>query len=147
MRQSGWVSSPHMKAERVLTVNHFYDCPRLGVAEWNGVPHIFESEFDYQFDEYSDTFLLSPIEPELLAMVLENWAISCRWNAAFKRGEVTIESHPALPVDRARYEELQRAIGQRLKADPSNHLRCTATFTRTAPDADWDEAVVAWQAV
>ena len=34
-----------MKLDRVLTVAKYHDAPRLGVAELNGVPHIYESEF------------------------------------------------------------------------------------------------------
>ena len=75
-----------MNPDRVLTVNEYYDGPRLGVAELNGVPYIYEAEFDHSTDEYGDTYFLSPIDPELLALVLEDWAIWCRWDAAHKRG-------------------------------------------------------------
>src|SRR5215470_18908524 len=78
-----------MKPDRVLTINEYYDGPRLGIAELNGVPHIYEAEFDHRTEEYGDTYFLSPIDAELLALVLEDWAIWRRWNAAFKRGEVT----------------------------------------------------------
>ena len=82
-----------MNPDRVLTVNEYYDGPRLGVAELNGVPYIYEAEFDHSTDEYGDTYFLSPIDPELLALVLEDWAIWCRWDAAHKRGEATLASH------------------------------------------------------
>ena len=81
-----------MNPDRVLTVNEYYDGPRLGVAELNGVPYIYEAEFDHSTDEYGDTYFLSPIDPELLALVLEDWAIRCRWDAAHKRGEATLAS-------------------------------------------------------
>jgi hypothetical protein len=61
--------------DRVLTINDYYDGPRLGVAEFRGVAHIYESEFDHSSDDYGDTYVVSPIEPELLALVLEDWAI------------------------------------------------------------------------
>jgi hypothetical protein len=136
-----------MKPDRVLTVNEYYDGPRLGITELNGVPHIYEAEFDHSTGEYGDTYFLSPIEAELLALVLEDWAIWCRWNAAFKRGEVTLESHPALPNERMRHEELKRAIGSRLKTDPMNRLYFKAKFSMTAPEADWDGMIVEWQAL
>ena len=61
--------------DRVLTINDYYDGPRLGIAEVKGVPHIYEAEFDQSTDEYGDTYLLSPVDEELLALVLEDWAI------------------------------------------------------------------------
>ena len=56
-----------MKLDRVLTVSKYHDAPRLGVAELNGVPHIYESEFDERTEEYRDTYFLSPIDAELLS--------------------------------------------------------------------------------
>jgi len=50
-----------MNPDRVLTVNEYYDGPRLGVAQPNGVPYIYEAEFDHSTDEYGDTYFLSPI--------------------------------------------------------------------------------------
>jgi hypothetical protein len=35
---------PELNPDRVLTVNEYYDVPRLGVAELNGVPHVYEAE-------------------------------------------------------------------------------------------------------
>lgn len=58
---------------RVLTINDSYDGPRLGLAELRGVPHIYEAEFDHSSDYYGDTYFLSPIEPDLLALILEDW--------------------------------------------------------------------------
>jgi hypothetical protein len=135
-----------MNPDRVLTVNEYYDGPRLGVAELNGVPQIYEAEFDHSTDEYGDTYFLSPIDPELLALVLEDWAIWCRWDATHKRGEATLASHPALPHERKRHEELKRTIGGRLKSDPMNRLYLKAKFSFSAPEAEWDGTLVEWQA-
>jgi hypothetical protein len=41
--------------DSVLTENEYYDGPRLGVAIFKGVPHIFEAEFDHSGDDYGDT--------------------------------------------------------------------------------------------
>jgi hypothetical protein len=32
--------------EKVYTVTDFYDGPRLGVADYNGQPHLYESRWD-----------------------------------------------------------------------------------------------------
>ena len=111
-----------MAWDRVYTVNDFWDRPRFGVADVSGQPHIYESPFNEARDDYEDFYVLSPIEPTLLALVLEDWDIWLRWSDAFDRGEATQETHPALPKDRKRHDELQVAIGKRFKTDPL-HLR------------------------
>lgn len=59
-----------MRWERVYTVNGFWDCPRLGVADYKGRPHIYESEFSEAQDDYSGLYRLSEVEPALLALIL-----------------------------------------------------------------------------
>jgi len=118
-----------MNVDRILTIHDYYDGPRLGIAECNGVPHIYEAEFDHSMDEYSDTYFLSPIPPELLVLVLEDWEIWLRWEEAHKRGKVDVASHPALPEERARHEELKLLIGNRLRTDPLNRFCCKAKFS------------------
>src|SRR3954462_14007265 len=100
-----------MSWDHVLTINDYWDGPRRGIADVNGVPHIYESEFDHGADECSDTYLVSPIERSLLSIVLEDWEIWLRWHAAYQAGEVSLGTHPALPEDRERYETIQQAIG------------------------------------
>jgi hypothetical protein len=122
-----------MSLDRVLTVNDYYDGPRLGVAEYRGVPHIYEAEFDHSSDEYGDTYFISPIKQELLSLVLEDWEIWLRWEAAHKRGEASVDTHPCLPSERMRHEELKCLIGDRLKTDPTNRLYFKAKFTASEP--------------
>jgi hypothetical protein len=114
--------------DRVLTENEWYDGPRLGVAEVRGVPHIYEAEFDHSSDDYGDTYFLSPIAPELLALVLEDWAIWLRWDAAFKQGRVGQHTHPALPADRERQDALKLLVGDRLMSDPQYRRHVRARF-------------------
>jgi len=116
-----------MTWERIYTVNSFYDCPRLGVADFDGKPHIFESPFDEEADDYSEDFLLVEIEPALLALVLEDWGIWLRWKAAYLAGEA-LASHPALPTDRARHDELRGLIGERFTAQVPNATKMRARF-------------------
>jgi hypothetical protein len=117
-----------MAWDRVHTVNDYYDGPRLGIADVDAVPHIYEAEFDHSSEEYSDTYFVSPVDEGLLALVLEDWEIWLRWDSAFKRGEVSIESHPALPEDRERQEVLKIAIGDRLKVDRAQARYMKARF-------------------
>ena len=121
-----------MAWDRVYTVNDYYDGPRLGIADVDGVPNVYEAEFDHSTEEYGDTFFVSPVDEGLLALVLEDWEIWLRWNSAFKRGEVTVESHPALPEDRQRHEALKIAIGDRLRVDRAQAKYMRARF-ETSP--------------
>ena len=128
--------------ERVYTVNEFWDCARLGVADVFGVPNIYQSPFDQVLDDYSDFYLVSPIDQELLGLVLEDWEIWKRWSSAFDTRTVSIDTHPALPEDRLRHELLKSQIGERLVVDRVNCERYHATFRQIAPG--WDGLKVNW---
>lgn len=132
--------------DRILTVHDYYDGPRLGIAEHNGIPHIYEAEFDYNADEYAETYFLSPIAEDLLALILEDWQIWLRWDKEFKAGRVDRETHPALPSDRANHERLASLIGDRLKTDPLSRKRYKAHFFRSGPGpiSTWYGARVEW---
>jgi hypothetical protein len=43
--------------ERVYTINDFFDCPRLGVADVFGHPDIYALAFNTLKDDYEDFFL------------------------------------------------------------------------------------------
>jgi hypothetical protein len=131
-----------MAWDRVYTVNGYYDGPRLGIADVDGVPHIYEAEFDHSTDKYGDTFFVSPVDEGLLALVLEDWEIFLRWHAAFKRGEASIKSHPALPGDRKRHEALRIAIGDRLRIDRGQAKYLRARFETSPQDGG---TIVEWR--
>ena len=131
-----------MVRDRVYTVNDYYDGPRLGIADVDGVPHIYEAEFDDSSDEYGDTYFVSPVDESLLALVLEDWEIWLRWDSAFKRGAVSVESHPALPQDRERHEALKIAIGNRLRVDRAHAKYLKARFETSRHDGG---AIVEWR--
>jgi hypothetical protein len=121
-----------MAWDRVYTVHDYYDGPRLGIADVDGVPHIYEAEFDHSTDEYGDTFFVSPVDESLLALALEDWEIWLRWHSASKRNEAPAKSHPALPEDRERHEALKIAIGDRLRVDRAQAKYMRARF-ETSP--------------
>jgi hypothetical protein len=117
-----------MHWERVYTVNGFWDSPRLGVADYQGKPHIYESEFSETQDDYSGLFRLSEVESALLALILEDWEIWQGWEADFKQGKVGLETHPAFPLRDQRSADLRRLIGDRLRADPQSPIVKRAEF-------------------
>jgi hypothetical protein len=59
--------------ERVFV--EWYDSPRAGIADVNGQPHRFLSQFDEDDDEYLGTFLFWPVNAEELALEQEQWQI------------------------------------------------------------------------
>jgi len=131
--------------ERVYTVNNFWDRPRLGIADVSGRPHIFESLFDVLHDDYRDFYFVSPIDTELFVLALEDWEIWNRWCEAFDRGETSRETHPALPEDRSRHDEIVRLIGPRLKADPTKSKKLKDAFRNlrrgwSGVEVEWSEA-------
>jgi hypothetical protein len=101
--------------ERVHTVTDYYDGPRGGISDYLGRPHAYACIFDETAEEYSDQFLLMEIDQRTLALASEDWEIWLRWREAFDGKKATLETHPALPEDRARHEAIVAELGDRLK--------------------------------
>lgn len=122
--------------EVVHTLTDWYDGPRRGVADFQRLPHVFESEWSDGNDMDVDTFLLMPIDSTTFSLALEDWKIWRRWETAFHQGTATRETHPALPEDRKRHEELERLLERRLQIDPAIAIRQKAEF-RVRNDPEW----------
>ena len=129
--------------ERVHTINSFWDGPRFGVADVSGLPHIYDSPFSESKDDFEDYFLVSPIDAELLALVLEDWEIWIRWSGAFNRGDASRDTHPALPEDRARHDELKNMIGTRFQINPVNSRKLMGKFRSV--HKGWNGMEVEWE--
>jgi hypothetical protein len=116
--------------ERVYTVVDYWDGPREGVADFQGRPHLFQAEWDKgaDDDESVRTFLLRPISHKALEAALEDWTIWLRWEQAFHAGETTEQSHPALPEDRSRHEELEATFAAEVRGLEGPPLRAHGTF-------------------
>jgi hypothetical protein len=69
--------------ETVYTVTDWYDGPREGIADFNGMPHLYQWQFDNAKDDWADTLLLTPVDEETFRLALEDWAIWVRWEQAF----------------------------------------------------------------
>src|SRR5687767_8229697 len=98
--------------ERVYVIAHWWDRPLEGVADYRGTPHWFDRIFDEELDDYTERFALTPLSSAELELELESYAIFERWRAANSRGEAGIDSHPALPGERARYAEIERTLAR-----------------------------------
>lgn len=122
--------------ERVHTMTDYYDGPRGGIADYDGIPHIYESMWGDTADNYADVFRLSPVAPDVFALALEDWQIWSRWETAFHQGNTTHKTHPALPNDRPRHKELERLLKDKLAIDDNNTVLANADF-RPRTDSDW----------
>lgn len=114
----------------------------MGVADVAGVPHIYQFPFLPDLDDYADFYLVSPIDSQTLDLVVEDWGIWTRWSGAFDRGEVTRETHPALPEDRERHMIIEELLGNRLAIDSMTCRKVTARFRSVAPG--WNGMEVEW---
>ena len=70
--------------ERVHVENEWYDGPRAGVADVDGIPHRFKSIFDEAEGRYLETFLVWPIDEKLVALEVEQWRIFVEWNVPLR---------------------------------------------------------------
>ncbi len=119
--------------EIVHTITDWYDGARGGVADLNGEPHYYENLWKEGEDYWSEIYLLKQLDAKTFALVMEDWKIWLRWERAFKEGEATEETHPALPEEKQRHEELTRILAEQLVVFPETSLKATAEFVYGQP--------------
>ena len=121
--------------ETVHTVLDYYDGPRSGIADYHGRPHAYAAAFPDAPSGAQDyfEFLLQPVDKETFDLAMEDWAIWCRWERAFHSGRTRQETHPALPEDRPRHQELEELLSARLQVAPDRALRARGLFTVRKP--------------
>jgi len=115
--------------EKVVTVTNWYDGPLEGVAYCKGELCAFTRNFDFEADEYFTFFNLTLVDERWLSLIEESWAIWLRWESAFQSGQTTIESHPALPEEAERSEELEALLKPVLQV-PDNATAAFGTFRK-----------------
>lgn len=111
----------------LYTTTDYYDGPRAGVTRFRGEPHYYQSCWK-DLDDSDDVFLLTPISPKIFDAAIEDWNIWLRWSLAFRTGKTTLETHPALPEDRDRHEELKRLLLDSLVTNLAAGVCVTARF-------------------
>jgi hypothetical protein len=134
--------------ETVYTVTDFYDGPRGGIADYHGKPHVFSSVWNAAKDDWDDEFLLQPVDDETFRMAMEDWGIWTRWGRAFFSGQTTRATHPALPNERKRHDELAAILTIRLHIEVDRALRARGKFVVVKPGEGGASAtaqlVVSW---
>lgn len=114
--------------EKVYVELEWYDGPRVGVADINGLPYRFKALFDEPADEYLGTFLVFPITDEALALEIEQWRIFVAWNTRYEAGEVTVESHPGHGGINSRWDEIELLLKKSRDEVPVNAKKALAKF-------------------
>jgi len=109
-------------------VTEYYDGPRVGIADYQGKPHVYECIFDKQAGNYSEFFRLAPIDDATFQLAMEDWSIWERWELAYRSGKTDIETHPALPEDRTRHTQLKEVLDQTLTIDPRESITRIGLF-------------------
>jgi len=115
--------------ERVYVENEWYDGPRAGVADIGGIPHRFKSLFDEEEDQYLGSFVVWPIEQEVVALEQEQWGIFAEWNALYEAGQVGTESHPGNGGKSARWDEIEILLKTSRAEVPAFARRAVAELT------------------
>lgn len=64
--------------DKVLTLNDWWDGPRLGLAIFNNEICIFECIFSETDDDYTDLYHLTPIEEKKVNLILTDWNLWCK---------------------------------------------------------------------
>ncbi len=119
--------------ELVHTITDWYDGARGGVADLNGEPHYYENHWNEGEDNWSEIYLLKPLDAETFAFAMEDWQIWLRWEQSFREGKTTQETHPALPKERQRHDELEKILAERLIVVPETSVKATAEFVYGQP--------------
>jgi len=128
-----------LDSEEVYFVIDYWDGPKKGVADYRGTPHYFRCVFDENRDEWSDVFILSPLDQDTHRLLMESKQIWERWQEAYETGATTLDSHPALPEDATRSKELDEIIERKTGIDPITAIRLKGSFEaddRTKPTSN-----------
>lgn len=105
-----------MTYERVYAVWDIYDGVRTGIADLDGAPHYFASQFDESADDYSDNFRLYPVSAEFMQRAMRNWAIYREWERQFHSGQVPLATHPGHGGISAEYDELKAWLDNQVQS-------------------------------
>jgi hypothetical protein len=117
-----------MAFEPVYAVWDYYDGPRSGIAAFCGQPHHYDCEWSESKQDYSETFLLTPIDEDTLALAIEQSSIWRGWEDAFHRGDVPLASHPGQLGSRGRYAELGAILKAHIRGSSAKQFRARPVF-------------------
>lgn len=96
-----------MTYERVHAIWDLYDGIRTGIADMNGAPHYFASQYEDSVDDYSGSFKLYPVGAEFAQRAMRQWSIYRAWERHFHSGKADLQTHPGHGGVNAEYDELE----------------------------------------
>jgi hypothetical protein len=114
--------------EKVYVEGEWYDGPRSGIADINGVPHRFTSLFDEADGEYLGTFVVWPVNEVSLALEIEQWQIFVEWNSLYESGMANTQSHPGNGGVNPRWDEIEALLKQCRSEVPANAKKALAVL-------------------
>lgn len=134
--------------ERVHVELDWYDGPRGGLADVEGVAHYFQAVHSYSRGEPDDEYFVWPASETTLAMEREAWTIFVDWNARYETGAATTDTHPAIEGANARYDELTALLAP-CRAEPNDARRLVAEWRPSGRavryHTDGPDYVVRWR--
>jgi hypothetical protein len=114
--------------DKVHTVFDFWDCPRSGIASFNGKFHKFECVFDEKNDEYSNIYRLKELCNETLILFNKEKELKKKWDNKIYKSNEDKASFPILPEDKDEYELIKNELEIKLKINESNSFKQIARF-------------------
>lgn len=156
------VSPSAVLRDDVDVVWDYYDIPLEGLARLGGAPHLFSFWEERRVPDPDEPgeiclegiYALYPVSDALAALIHERSEIFERWHQAYRADASAMDHHPALPADRARYEELDGLVKAgleeaRLAAAPVFKVGAFSRGQRAVPAgcSDWGSFTVGWSEV
>jgi hypothetical protein len=94
--------------EHVYVELDWYDGPRAGLADVNGVPHYFAAVNDDNGDD--DEYVIWPATTRAVAMEQRQWQLFVAWNDRYENGDATVCEHPGHGGVSEEYDRLTEAL-------------------------------------
>ncbi|GAA2154894.1 hypothetical protein GCM10009760_54290 [Kitasatospora kazusensis] len=101
--------------ERVHVESAWYDGPREGIADVDGVPHYFRNH-DFDPSDADDEYVVWPAGAAAVALEREQWAIFVRWYLRDEAGTAAPDTHPGQGGVDARYDDLTSLLAPHREA-------------------------------
>jgi len=122
--------------ETVHIVLDFFDCPRSGVADYQGNPHYFSCDWDEATGDYGHSFSLFPINDQFMEIALAQLEISQQGVLAFSSGIYSANTNVGHRDIDQHYNQLQQLIDAFIKVLPASQIHLNGNFQRLQNDTE-----------
>jgi hypothetical protein len=112
--------------EQVYVENEWYDGPRAGIADIQGLPHRFKSLFDDDEAGHLRTFLIWPVDQSACDLEVEQWRLFVEWNVRYESGQAGTDSHPGHGGIDRRWDEIEALLKNGRSVVPADARRALA---------------------